>query len=83
MTTRPKEGHEGELYWLRGYEEARNYFLIKNAELKEALEKIAAVTYGTELCNTDEENNEILASHFFYHQRIARKVLEEVRAAND
>src|SRR5271167_3701869 len=28
---------------------------------KKALEAIAKVTYGTELCNTDEENNEILA----------------------
>lgn len=42
---------------------------------KAALIVIAKPTYGTELCNSDEENNEILAHHFFIHQYIAKKAL--------
>lgn len=49
------------------------YDLIQR--LRAALEQIAAPTYGTELCNTDEENNEILGHHMFWHQSIARKAL--------
>lgn len=46
-------------------------------KLREALEKIAAPTYGTELCNSDVENNEILARHHFINQKIAREALKE------
>jgi hypothetical protein len=42
---------------------------------KSAIKKIAAVTYGTEPCNSKEENSEILVSHFFAHQNIAREAL--------
>jgi len=45
----------------------------------EALESISANTYGTELCNTDEENNEILASHYFVHQNIGREALAKIK----
>lgn len=42
-------------------------------EMYEALQAISKNTYGTELSNSDAENNEILAEHFFIHQNIARK----------
>lgn len=42
---------------------------------REALEKIAKPTYGTELCNSSEENDPILASHMLSHQKIARSAL--------
>lgn len=42
-----------------------------------ALEVVAKPTYGTELCNSDEENNEILDHHLFINQRIARQALKE------
>ena len=44
-------------------------------EMKEALEEICKPTYGTELCNTDEENNEILAAYYSIYLNIARKAL--------
>lgn len=44
-----------------------------------ALEKISAPTYGTEICNSDEENNKILADHFFLHQRIARQAIVKIK----
>ncbi len=46
-------------------------------ELEEALKEIAKVTYGTELCNSDEENNAILAPWVFRYQEIARKALSQ------
>jgi hypothetical protein len=45
-------------------------------KLREALEQIATTTYGTELCNSDDENNEILAKHHFINQGIARDALK-------
>jgi hypothetical protein len=45
---------------------------------KAALEDIAAPTYGTELINTKEENNEILARHHFSNQATARAALKEI-----
>lgn len=40
-----------------------------------ALGKIAKPTYGTELCNSQEENNEIMARYTFGYQEIARQAL--------
>ena len=40
-----------------------------------ALEVIAAPTYGTELCETDEVNDKILARHHFSNQTVARNAL--------
>lgn len=56
-------------------------FLIKDLSQKveryrTALEKIAKPTYGTELCNTEEENNAILAPWVFIYQNTAREALE-------
>ena len=45
------------------------------AKLESALGKIAADTYGTELCNSDAENNEILGAHLVRFQKIARDAL--------
>lgn len=47
----------------------------ENARLLKALQFISAPTYGTELCNTDAENNEILARHHFLSQSVARQAL--------
>ncbi len=44
--------------------------------LREALEKIAANTYGTEVLNTDEENDAIMAPWAFRYQIIARAALK-------
>jgi hypothetical protein len=44
----------------------------------EGLRECCKVTYGTELCNTDEENNEILARHFFALQKSASQTLEKL-----
>ncbi len=49
----------------------------RNAELEAALREIAANTYGTELTNSDAENNEILGRHLSRFQQIARKALSE------
>lgn len=38
MSTRPEAGSPDELIWLRGFEEARNYFLKENTRLRNALE---------------------------------------------
>lgn len=43
-----------------------------------ALEEISKVTYGTELCNSNEENNSILAPRVFQYQRIAREALTKI-----
>lgn len=45
------------------------------ADLEEALRAIAANTYGTELCNTAEENLYIVSRHLSRHQQIARDAL--------
>jgi hypothetical protein len=65
---------------LRAITERLNEMDTRFAIAFEALEKIAAVTYGTELCNTEEENNKILAEHFFWHQNIARDAIKHLRA---
>lgn len=51
----------------------------KLAKAVTVLEQIAANTYGTELCNTEEENNAITAGHFFHHQQLARNILAELK----
>ncbi len=48
------------------------------SKMKSALKYVCRVTYGTELINSDEENNEILARHFFNSADTARKTLAEV-----
>ncbi len=45
--------------------------------MREALKYIARTTYGTELCNTDAENNEILAGHYWSCSAKAQKALEQ------
>lgn len=40
MSTKPKAGSPDELVWLRGFEEARNHFLVENVRLREALKRI-------------------------------------------
>lgn len=55
--------------------DAEFLLLGDNADLRAALERIAAPTYGTELCNSDEENNAILAPLVFLYQEIARDAL--------
>ena len=45
------------------------------AKLEAALREIAANTYGTELCNSDAKNNEILGRHLVRFQKIAREAL--------
>ena len=56
-----------------------NYSLeSKLAVAVEALKTMSSVTYGTELCNSDEENNEILANNFFRHQKIAEEALQSI-----
>lgn len=47
----------------------------ENAKMRACLEYIKKNTYGTESCNSEEENNEILARHFFSHQNKARECL--------
>jgi hypothetical protein len=44
-------------------------------KLESALREIAANTYGTEPCNSDAENNEILGGHLVRFQNIAREAL--------
>jgi hypothetical protein len=59
--------------------EDENYVLASKLKIAlEALKTISGNTYGTEICNSDEENNEILAQHFFVHQGIARKAVKEI-----
>lgn len=41
MSTRPEPGSPDELVWLRGFEEARNHFLVENKQLRDALCYIA------------------------------------------
>jgi len=60
---------------LKECEQDRFEYGEENLKLRAALENIARPTYGTELCNSDQENNEIIARHFFDHQRIARNAL--------
>jgi hypothetical protein len=61
--------------------QARHDILVEAyGPLLEVIKKISKNTYGTEVCNTDEENNEILAQHFFYHQNIAREALAAYQA---
>ncbi len=45
------------------------------AKLELALREITANTYGTELINSDAENNEILGRHLVRFQKIAREAL--------
>ena len=60
-----------------GLGEASIKFLIARVkQLEVALEEIMKPSYGTELCNTDEENNEILANHWRRHWEIAHKAVE-------
>ena len=47
-------------------------------KLAEALKYVCRVTYGTEAINSDAENNEILARHFFNSQEKALSVLKEL-----
>ena len=49
----------------------------ENRRLREALEKIAAPTYGTELWNTHKERAEIYRTHLTSFQTIARAALQE------
>ena len=44
----------------------------------ETLRMIAQNSYGTELCNSIEENNEILANHYFINQRLAKETLDKI-----
>lgn len=60
--------------------------VVDRAELKSklakaitVLEQIAAVTYGTECCNTNEENDAITARYFFSHQQLARNILADLK----
>jgi hypothetical protein len=53
----------------------------EDAVLLKVLEAIVKPTYGTELCNTDAENNEILTAHFWRHIDIARKAIAAYRAS--
>lgn len=46
-------------------------------EYREVLEYCCRVTYGTEFINTDAENNEIIAGHFFNSQKKARETLNK------
>ncbi len=41
MSTKPEPGSPDELVWLRGFEEARNRFLVENKRLRDALHYIA------------------------------------------
>lgn len=50
--------------------------ITENKKFKDALIIISKNTYGTECCNTEEENNEILARDMFWHQSIAREALK-------
>jgi hypothetical protein len=52
------------------------HYLKLSEKYKLALEEICKPTYGTELCNTDEENNEILARHYSIYRNIAREALK-------
>lgn len=45
----------------------------------ETLRMIAQNSYGTEISNPTEENNEILASHYFINQQLARETLEKIK----
>jgi len=45
---------------------------------EKALQSIGGPSFGTELCNSDEENNEILATHHFSNQTTARKALAKI-----
>jgi hypothetical protein len=45
----------------------------------EALEKISKPTYGTELCNSEEENNSILAPWALAYQMLSREALSKIR----
>lgn len=47
----------------------------QNRTMREALDYIAKTTYGTEFCNSDEENNSILAPWVFRYQNKAREAL--------
>ena len=49
----------------------------ENRRLREALEKIAAPTYGTELWNTHKERAKIYWRHLISFQTIARAALKE------
>lgn len=42
MSTRPAEGSPEEIYWLRGYEAARNEMLAENAKLRAVVEAARA-----------------------------------------
>ena len=59
-----------------GYTAALSSKTDKVQILIAALKYVCRVTYGTELCNTDEENNEILARHFFNSADKAREALK-------
>ncbi len=50
--------------------------IAENKKFKDALIIISKNTYGTECCNTEEENNEILARDMFWRQSIAREALK-------
>ena len=61
------------------YEETPSKLELKAAarieKLEAALGEIAANTYGTELTNSDAENNDILGRHLVRFQKIAREAL--------
>ena len=55
----------------------------KNDVMREALEYVCRVTYGTEFSNTKEENNEILARHYFNSADRARLALEKIQTSTN
>ncbi len=65
-----------DLYELRNERRDTLYNLEKAIEV---LRMIAQNSYGTEICNSKEENNEILANHYFINQQLAREFLEKIK----
>lgn len=57
--------------------------IIQNKKMREALEQIQKPTYGTEMCNSNGENNSILAPLIFQYQKIARECLTSLKESHD
>lgn len=55
----------------------------ENARLRAALRKITEPTYGTELTDTDEEKNAVLARYWYENVCTARDALQDTRQASN
>jgi hypothetical protein len=81
LEQRVKELDEANEVGVRAYNVLRDQFDVLEAKLataREALKYCCRVTYGTEISNSREENNEILVKHFFNSQDKAREALESI-----